>query len=229
VGRTKEALVFFREFIKHPGQLGSIIPSSGFLRRRILRAADLRSANVVIELGPGNGGTTRAILDAMAPDGRLLAIELNDGLVELVRQIDDPRLIVHHGDALELPQLLQQHGLAAPDVIVSGIPFSIISVEIGQQILASIYTALVDGGRFVAYQVADAVNQRSILHPGSGFASRRFGSGATKNKLRLAMPAVEYRVAALIYYLFALADRVLSGLFQRAVIIGTDKLADGRL
>ena len=60
-------LVFFQEFLKHPLQIGSVIPSSRFLERRIVAAAGAASAEVIIELGPGTGGVTRAILRAMSP------------------------------------------------------------------------------------------------------------------------------------------------------------------
>ena len=58
-------LVFIQEFLKHPLQIGSIIPSSRFLERRIVAAAGIASANVVVELGSGTGGITRALLRAM--------------------------------------------------------------------------------------------------------------------------------------------------------------------
>ena len=54
-----DRLAFFHGFLKKPGQVGSIIPSSRFLERRIVRAAGIQRARLVVELGPGTGGTTR--------------------------------------------------------------------------------------------------------------------------------------------------------------------------
>ena len=65
---------FFMEFLKYPFQIGSIVPSSRFLERRIVETSGIKSAKTVAELGPGIGGTTRAILRAMAKDARLLTI-----------------------------------------------------------------------------------------------------------------------------------------------------------
>ena len=53
-----DRLAFFQGFLKKPGQVGSIIPSSRFLERRIVRAAGIERARLVVELGPGTGGTT---------------------------------------------------------------------------------------------------------------------------------------------------------------------------
>ena len=158
-------LTFLQEFLRHPLQVASVTPSSRFLERRIVEAAGVRSAKTIIELGPGTGGTTRAILDAMAPDARLLTIELNQHLHALVSRIADRRLIPHLGDARELGTIISEHALAAPEAVISGIPFSTISPEAGREILGAIYSFLAPGGRFVAYQAKKRVATLSPLFP----------------------------------------------------------------
>jgi len=51
--------VFFQDFLKHPLQIGSIIPSSRFLERHVVEAAGVRSTKIIVELGPGTEGTIR--------------------------------------------------------------------------------------------------------------------------------------------------------------------------
>jgi len=148
---------FLQGFLTKPKEVGSIIPSSRFLERRVVRATGASDAKLIVELGPGTGGTTRALLRSMGPDARLLAIEINPRFVALLRRINDPRLIVHQGSAAEIGATLDQHELPTPDVIVSGIPFSTMTVGIGREILHSVHDALHAGGRFVAYQVRDRV------------------------------------------------------------------------
>ena len=63
----KDGVVFMQQFLKHPHQVASIIPSSRFLERRIIEMAEIRSARTVVELGAGTGGTTRAVLGALPP------------------------------------------------------------------------------------------------------------------------------------------------------------------
>jgi phospholipid N-methyltransferase len=112
----------------------------------------------VVELGPGTGGSTRTLLRALRPDAKLLAIEINPAFVKLLRtKIQDPRLIVHEGSATEITEALRQHGLAAPDLVLSGIPFSTIPKPVGRAILRSVRDALAPHGRFVAYQARDRV------------------------------------------------------------------------
>ena len=123
------------------------------------RVADLAHAKLAIELGPGTGGTTKALLAAMAPDANLLAIEINPDFCDLIeRSIDDPRLIVHQGCAAQIPEALVKHDLGAPDVVLSGIPFSTMQKELGLAILHSVRASLAPGGRFVAYQFRDVVH-----------------------------------------------------------------------
>jgi phosphatidylethanolamine/phosphatidyl-N-methylethanolamine N-methyltransferase len=152
-------IAFLRGFLERPKEVGSIIPSSRWMERRITRTAEIATANLVIELGPGTGGTTKALLRAMAPGARLLAIEINPGFCDLLREtIDDPRLIVHQGSAAEIPEALAKHDLEAPDVVLSGIPFSTMPQALGLSILQSVRETLAPGGRFVAYQFRDVVH-----------------------------------------------------------------------
>jgi phosphatidylethanolamine/phosphatidyl-N-methylethanolamine N-methyltransferase len=156
--RQDHRLAFLRGFLKSPKEVGSIIPSSRFMEKRITKTAELGSAKLAIELGPGTGGTTKALLRKMRPDATLLAIEINPDFVSLLeRTIDDPRLIVHHGSAADIPSALEAHDLPAPDVILSGIPFSTMDRELGLAILRSVHDNLAADGRFVAYQFRDRV------------------------------------------------------------------------
>jgi phospholipid N-methyltransferase len=157
---------FFWEFLKHPLQIGSLIPSSRFLEQRLVKTAGIASGRTIVELGAGTGGTTRAILRAMSPNARLLSIEINAHFYRLLKGIRDPRLIAHYGNACELQELLSRYGLDAADAIISGIPFSTMSRSAGTDILAAIASALSPKGRFVAYQVSNRI--ASLCEPALG-------------------------------------------------------------
>lgn len=152
-----DRLVFLKSFLRHPERVGSVVPSSQFLERRIVEAGGIVEADLVVELGPGTGGTTRALLEVLAPEARLLAVEIDPELAARLRSLSDPRLIVHHGSAEEILEALERHGLGEPDVVVSGIPFSTMPREVGRRIVGRVWRALAPGGRFVAYQFRDRV------------------------------------------------------------------------
>ena len=152
-----DRVVFLQQFLKHPRQVGSIIPSSRYMERRVVALADIASARTIVELGTGTGGITRAMLRAMAPDAKLVGIEINPRFQQLLTRIQDARLIPHFGSAEQLAEILREHQLPAPDAIVSGIPFSTMTPQLGSRILAAIADVLAPGGRFVAYQVSSQV------------------------------------------------------------------------
>lgn len=152
-----DRLAFLRGFLRSPRCVGSVIPSSRFLERRVVAAAALAEAQIVVELGPGTGGTTRAILAALGPQARLLCIERDPRFAESIEAIGDPRLIVHCGDAARMLRTLQDHGLRAPHAVISGIPFSTLPPAVSREVAQSAARALATGGCFVAYQLRDEV------------------------------------------------------------------------
>jgi phosphatidylethanolamine/phosphatidyl-N-methylethanolamine N-methyltransferase len=144
-------IAFFKGFLRHPWVVGSIVPSSTFLARRL--AATLRDARTVVELGPGTGAVTHALLEALSARARLLAIELDDEFAAMLEAESDERLIVHRGNATQLGPALARHGLHPVDAIVSGIPFSTMTAEAGGQVLQQAWSSLRPGGAFIAYQI----------------------------------------------------------------------------
>jgi phospholipid N-methyltransferase len=166
--RLADDLAFLRGFLARPMQVASVVPSSVFLEQRVVRAAGLSNARCVVELGPGTGGTTRALLRALMPHARLLAIELNPYFcARLRRRIRDARLAVQEGSAEALADHLADRGLPAPDAIISGIPFSTLPAEAAQRIAAAIHATLAPGGRFVAYQLRAHVAGYATPHLGA--------------------------------------------------------------
>jgi phospholipid N-methyltransferase len=166
-GYLRERMIFLQEFLKHPQQVGSVIPSSRFVERRVIELAQVRTSRTVVELGGGTGGITQALLRALPGSSRLMCVEINQQFCQMLRRIPDQRLVVHHGDAWDLQRAIDLHGLHAPDAIVSGIPFSTMPRPVAVRILEAITTALAPGGRFLAYQVSGQVEAlaRPILGP----------------------------------------------------------------
>lgn len=150
-------LAFLQGFLKYPHLVGSVIPSSRFLERRLIGGADVKKAKLVVELGPGTGGTTRAIMGALPRQSKLLVIEINPQFASLLKSESDPRLSVYCGSAENIGEALIDNDLPQPDVVVSGIPFSTMSRTLGKRIIRAVWENLSPGGRFIAYQFRDKV------------------------------------------------------------------------
>lgn len=164
--------MFFRQFMKHPGMIGSIIPSSAALVDAVLDGVDWHRTRLFVEYGPGVGTFTRPILERMHPDATLLAIDLNlDFVAWLEAQIDDPRLRIAHGSAADVRRFIKEAGHRQADYVLSGIPFSTLPNGVGETICAETCSVLKPGGSFLVYQYSAYV--RRLLTPYFGEISER--------------------------------------------------------
>lgn len=156
--RSEQALLFARNFFKHPRMLGSLIPSSRFLINGLLKQIDWNRARVIVEYGPGVGTITSEILRRLHPQGRLIVFETNAEFVRYLRRsLPDPRLHIVHGSAERVGEVLAELGLEAADYIISGIPFSVMPPAARDGILRQTQAALRPNGRFLVYQFSPAV------------------------------------------------------------------------
>ncbi len=97
------------------------------LTSRIARAAGPLEGVTVVEIGPGPGGLTRALLASGAK--QVIAVERDERCLPALAQIADHypgRLHVLHGDALatDLGALVAQHG-GGPARICANLPYNI--------------------------------------------------------------------------------------------------------
>ncbi|AMD01458.1 MULTISPECIES: class I SAM-dependent methyltransferase [Halomonas] len=156
--RRAQLSLFARNFFKHPRMLGSIIPSSPYLVRRLLEPVDWERARVIVEYGPGVGTITREILKHLHPEATLVVIETNEEFVDfLQRSLLDPRLQVISGSAETIQAELDRLGLPAADYVVAGIPFSTMPAEIRERILKGSREALLPEGSMLIYQFSPKV------------------------------------------------------------------------
>ncbi len=168
----KQWNIFFRQFLKHPGMIGSVIPSSRALVDAVLEPVDWERTRLFVEYGPGVGTFTRPILERMHPDATLIAIDLNlDFVAWLDAQIDDPRLRVVHGSAIDVRRFIREAGYQQADYVVSGLPFSTLPDGVGAAICAETRAALRPSGEFLIYQYSRFVMR--LLTPVFGAISDR--------------------------------------------------------
>ena len=152
------ALLFARNFLRHPRMLGSIVPSSRFLVRRLLAPIDWSQARVIVEYGPGVGVVTWQILRNMRPDATLIVIEMNPQFVAFLRSaIADVRLKVVEGSADRVVEILRESGYTKANYIISGIPFSTMAPDMRERTLRDTYFALAPGGAFLVFQFSTRV------------------------------------------------------------------------
>jgi len=114
-------LRFLRALIARPKNIGAVLPSGPALARAIARQIGDPHQGPVLELGPGTGSITQAILEHGVPAERLTAVEFDpDMAAELAGRY--PAVEVIRGDAFDLVHALGPGSRAPFAAIVSGLP-----------------------------------------------------------------------------------------------------------
>jgi phospholipid N-methyltransferase len=150
---AKAVGLFLRALMHAPRSVGALAPSSRFLVAAQLDAARIEDARVIVEWGPGTGVFTHAIIKRMRPDARLFVFEINPlFLANLRRDVADARVTIVDTSAADSMVVLQRHGIASVDVIVSGLPFTSLPQPVTHAILGASLDVLRPGGVFVTYQ-----------------------------------------------------------------------------
>ncbi len=93
--------------------------------RKIVRLAGEMGGQTVIEVGPGPGGLTRALLEAGA---RVVAVEKDPRFIPLLRDLAnlaDGRLTVVEGDALHVDEAALTHSAAGQPHIIANLPYNV--------------------------------------------------------------------------------------------------------
>jgi phospholipid N-methyltransferase len=99
----------------------------------MLDLARVPDASLIVEFGAGSGVYTRELLRRMGPEARLIAFEVDEGLVAAMRaELDDPRLQLVAGSAEDVEQYLDG---AEVDVLVSALPFTSLPGEVRRRVL----------------------------------------------------------------------------------------------
>ena len=131
---------------------GTITPSSRNLVNRLLAPIDFESARCIVELGPGNGCVTRALLFRMHPDCRLICFEVNNDFIAELNALNDTRLHVYNACASSIRASLDELAIGQVDHIVSSLPLALLDDGMVQNILRVAGSNLRDGGKFLQYQ-----------------------------------------------------------------------------
>lgn len=145
--------MFFTGFLKHPVMVGSIIPSSDRLIRKMLAPVDWTQTKLFVEYGPGVGTFCRPILERLAPDATLLVIDTNSDFIQFLKEtIVDQRFRAVLGSAADVERIVAEAGFEKADYVLSGLPFSTLPEGVGAKVAAGTHGVLRAGGGFLVYQ-----------------------------------------------------------------------------
>lgn len=101
--------------------MGAVMPSSKVLARTMAQFVDPQADGPIIELGPGTGAITNALIERGVDPARLVLVEYSPSFCALLRD-RYPTATVVQGDAYALRDSLWQVLTAPASAIVSGLP-----------------------------------------------------------------------------------------------------------
>lgn len=137
--------MFLGQLVRKPTQVVALAPSSEELARQMALRVPAGTGPVV-ELGPGTGKITQALLDVGIAAGDLHMLELNPDFVAHLKQAF-PGTHVHHRSACEIDAL----GLDHIRAVVSGLPFLSMPNSVQRDILEGAFAAMPPGGVFIQF------------------------------------------------------------------------------
>jgi phospholipid N-methyltransferase len=142
-GTASEALDFFRAWLRDPMRVAAVAPSGEALADVMTRELE---EGPILELGPGTGAFTRAILARGIAEEHLTLIESGaEFAAALGRHFPQARIVGIDAAHLSRHPLFEGAPLAA---VISGLPLLSMPDDKVADILAGAFAPLRDGGAF---------------------------------------------------------------------------------
>ena len=124
-------LLFLKRFFKNRKEIGSVIPSSKFLAKKMVVSNYINNSNVIIEIWAWTGSFTKEIFKHKLEWKKVFIIEKDKSLYNLlVEKYPEYKKYIYNYDMMDLPNLLKENNLTNIDLIISGIPFRSLSKEL---------------------------------------------------------------------------------------------------
>jgi phosphatidylethanolamine/phosphatidyl-N-methylethanolamine N-methyltransferase len=151
--RFDDEVHFLRSWIEKPLTTGAVMPSSKVLARTMAAYVDPTSNGPVVELGPGTGAVTQALVERGVDPARLVLVEFNPTFCRMLRA-RYPAATVVQGDAYRLRHLLETTLREPADAIVSGLPLVTKPMRTRVRLISEAMTVLRPGAPFVQFTYA---------------------------------------------------------------------------
>jgi phosphatidylethanolamine/phosphatidyl-N-methylethanolamine N-methyltransferase len=120
-GRLSDGADFLKSLMATPRLTGALAPSGRALARAMAASVDPASTGLVVELGPGTGPVTRALIERGFDRRRLVLVEFDPRFCRMLERRYEPVRIIE-GDAYDLPRTLGELKSAEIAACVSSLP-----------------------------------------------------------------------------------------------------------
>ena len=188
--RFDEEIRFFKSWVESPKAMGTICPTGKVIATRMASVINTGSGLPVLELGPGTGAITKAILRHGVKPENLYSVEYTASLIPHL-EAEHPGVNFIHGDAFDLQNALERSPLGlsfanhpgevqrylatelafvwqqfcerlAQVPVVRAIESGEVTVEDYRQLLLNLRQQVIEGGRWIAH-IAASMGQELFL------------------------------------------------------------------
>ena len=151
--RLDDEMQFIRSWIEKPLSTGAVMPSGKALARTMARYVDADARGPVIELGPGTGPVTEALVEHGVDPARLILVEFNPDFCRLLRT-RYPAATVVQGDAYRLRRLLGALVREPAAAVVSGLPLVTKPLRTRLRLMSDAMSLLAPAAPFIQFTYA---------------------------------------------------------------------------
>jgi phosphatidylethanolamine/phosphatidyl-N-methylethanolamine N-methyltransferase len=151
--RLDDEVHFIRSWMQKPLSIGAVTPSGKVLARTMAQYVEPESTGPVIELGPGTGPVTEALVQHGVHPSRLVLVEYNPTFCQLLRK-RFPEATVIRGDAYKLRNALAALVRQPAAAIVSGLPLVTKPMRARLRLLSEAFGLLEAGAPFIQFTYA---------------------------------------------------------------------------
>lgn len=147
---VQDEFQFFKGLVGNPAKTGAISPSGAALARRMAAEVDPDAGLPVLELGPGTGVVTRALVERGVSPERIVAIEYNPAFCRLIAD-RLPGVTVLNGDAYDLAATLPDRFAGPFSAVVSSLPLLTRPPEARTALLDAAFGRMAPGRPFIQF------------------------------------------------------------------------------
>ena len=153
ISKVPDEIRFLRQWFDNPLKTGAVAPSSPALARCMASYIDPATSGLVVELGPGTGVVTQAVIQRGIDPSRILAVEYSSDFVDVLKDRFAGATVMQ-GDAYDF-DAIQQNYISDPlAAVVSSLPLFTKPKAMRKRLIHMCLNALAPGQPFIQFSYA---------------------------------------------------------------------------
>ena len=144
---------FLKSWLERPLLTGAVMPSGRFLAKAMAAAVDIDEPGPIVEIGPGTGPVTEALIKRGVAQERLVLVEFNKDFIQLLKK-RFPLATVIEGDAYKIADLLKDRLTEPAAAVVSSLPLFTKPPEVRRNFLHQAFSLMSKRAPFIQFTYA---------------------------------------------------------------------------